>query len=112
MARTRTVVETITCDLCGKPAQDDLTVTLGWDGDQWRVDLCAADYNRVATQFDKWIANSEAAPPRTPAGPRRRTAAKKSTSSDEWTYLESRGFKRHRGRKSAAELDALAKRRS
>ena len=30
--------------------------------------------------------------------------------SDEGTYLESRGFKRHRGHKSSAEVDALASR--
>jgi hypothetical protein len=110
MARTQQLVETITCDLCGKPAEEDLTVALGWDGDQWRVDLCQADYNRVASQFDKWIANSEVAPSRTTAGGKRNGATKKSTSGDDWAYLESRGFKRHRGRKSAAELEALARR--
>jgi hypothetical protein len=108
MARTQEVVETITCDLCGRPADEDLTVTLGWDGEQWRVDLCQSDYNRVATQFDKWISNGEPA-----ATPKPRTRRRKRSGidgSDDWTYLESRGFKRHRGRKNAAEVEALASR--
>src|SRR5258708_5641277 len=112
MARTQEVVETITCDLCGRSADEDLTVTLGWDGEQWRVDLCPADYKRVATQFDKWIANGEPAPRKqTAARTRRSTRTKRANGSDEWTYLESLGFKRHRGRKNAAEVEALAGRR-
>ena len=108
MARTQLVVETITCDLCGRTADEDLTVTLGWDGEQWRVDLCPSDYKRVASQFDKWIANSETVP----AAKSRARRAKKAASngSDDWTYLESLGFTRHRGRKSAAEVEALATR--
>src|SRR3954454_6103801 len=62
MGRTQQVVETITCDLCGRPAQGELSVMLGWDGEQWRVDLCPADYKRVASQFDQWISNSESVP--------------------------------------------------
>jgi hypothetical protein len=108
MARTQTVVETVTCDLCGKPAQEDLGVDLGWNGEQWRVDLCRADHRRVAGQFDKWIANGEPLAKR--AGGRRPKARAGTNSNDDWAYLETRGFTRHRGRKSAAELEALAQR--
>ena len=108
MARTQQVVETITCDLCGRRADPGLTVTLGWDREQWRLDLCPTDYNRVASQFDKWIANGEPVPK---AKPRTRRAKKAGTNgTDDWVYLESLGFKRHRGRKSAAEVEALATR--
>ena len=108
MARTQEIIQSITCDLCGKPADEDLTVTLGWDEEDWRVDLCQSDYNRVAEQFDKWIANSEPAPAPEPRARQQKRASAKG--SDDWTYLESRGFKRHRGRKSSAEVDALASR--
>jgi len=110
MARTQQLVETITCDLCGRSADEDLTVTLGWNGDQWRVDLCPADYNRVASQFDKWIANADIAPAR--KSQTRRRKGKPTDSTEDWAYLESLGFNRHRGRKSAAELEALANRRA
>jgi hypothetical protein len=106
MARTQEVFETITCDLCGRPAQEDLTVSLGWNGEEWRVDLCRADHRRVATQFDKWIANSERASRRSAV--RRTTRRKTANGAGDWEYLESLGFTRHRGRKSAAELEALA----
>ena len=108
MTRRQEVIETISCDLCGRPADEDRTVTLGWDSEQWRVDLCPADYKRVATQFDKWIANSDASP----AAKRRTRSGKRSAANaaDDWAYLESFGFKRHRGRKNAAEVEALANR--
>jgi len=108
MTRRQETIEVITCDLCGRDADEELTVTLGWDDDHWRVDLCQADYNRVAGQFDKWVANAELAPARKSHTRRRKATASNGT--DDWTYLESLGFKRHRGRKSAAELDALANR--
>src|SRR4051794_39460154 len=108
MAPTQQVIETITCDFCGRAVDEDLTVPLGWDGEQWRVDLCESDYHRVATQFDKWIANSESVPALKPRARRQKRAS--ANGSDDWTYLESRGFKRHRGRKSGAEMEALASR--
>ncbi len=106
MARTQEVIETVTCDLCGRPANEELTVTLGWNGEEWRLDLCPADHRRVAGQFDKWIANSDRTPRR--AAPRRARRSGGASGSDDWTYLESLGFTRHRGRKSAQELEALA----
>jgi hypothetical protein len=109
MARTQEVFETITCDLCGRPAQDDLTVRLGWNGQEWRVDLCGADHRRVASQFDKWIADSERTSRRAPT--RRARRSQHANGSDDWTYLESLGFTRHRGRKNAQELEALATRK-
>src|SRR3954463_10627736 len=109
MAPTQQVIETITCDFCGRAVDEELTVTLGWDGEQWRVDLCQSDYNRISTQFDKWIANGQSA-----AAPKQRSHRQKKVAtngSDDWTYLESRGFTRHRGRKNAAEVEALASRK-
>jgi Lsr2 len=108
MARTQHVVETVTCDLCGKPAQEDLAVELGCGGEQWRVDLCRADYRRLASQFDKWIANGEPVSRR--ATGRRAKAGTRVNGIDDWVYLESLGFRRHRGRKSSAEVEALAQR--
>jgi hypothetical protein len=108
MTRRQETIEVITCDLCGRDADEQFTITLGWNDDQWRIDLCQADYNRVATQFDKWIANAELAPTRK-SRTRRRTGSA-SNGTDDWAYLEALGFKRHRGRKSAAELEALANR--
>jgi hypothetical protein len=108
MTRRQETIEVITCDLCGRPADEDLTVSLGWDGEQWRVDLCQSDYKRVATQFDKWIANSDSMPAAKPRP--RRTKKPGADGSDDWTYLESLGFTRHRGRKSAVEVTALASR--
>src|SRR5262245_20014439 len=105
MTRQREVIETVYCDICGKQTDDPVTVTLGWDGDKWTLDLCASDYERVATQFDRWIAD-------VPKAGAKRSAAKKTakSSSEDWEYLESLGFSRHRGRKSAEEHAALAAR--
>ncbi len=108
MARQQQIIETVICDLCGRQADDATTVTLGWGRDQWELDLCRADNNKVAKQFDAWIDQGRKV--------RRRGAARsarpaRANTSDDWAYLESRGFKRHRGRKSAAEIAALAKRR-
>lgn len=55
MARQRTVVETVTCDLCGSETADATTVTLGWGRDQWELDLCSKDNAAVAKTFDSWI---------------------------------------------------------
>jgi hypothetical protein len=108
MTRRQQTIEVVTCDLCGRDASEDLSVVLGWDDDRWRIDLCQADYNRIAGQFDKWITNAELAPTRTSRARGRK--AKASNGTDDWTYLESLGFTRHRGRKSAAEREALASR--
>ncbi len=109
MARTQQVVETVTCDLCGRPADPELTTALGWNGEQWQLDLCRADHRRVAGQFDKWIAKGETM--RSSRG-RRRRAQNGAARQDDWAYLESLGFRRHRGRKSAQEIEALANRSS
>jgi hypothetical protein len=55
MARKRTVIEEITCDLCGKVTDDATTVTLGWGRDQWSLDLCDKDNADVSKVFDSWI---------------------------------------------------------
>ena len=109
MARTQTIIEAITCDICGKAVDEATIVVLGWDSDRWKVDLCAKDYERVSTQFDKWIANGRSASSASRGG-RKRPASRRapSNSDDDWAYLESLGFTRHRGRRSADEQAALA----
>jgi hypothetical protein len=109
MARTQEVIESVTCDICGKAVDKPSTVALGWDADRWEVDLCAVDYKKVSAQFDKWIA--EGRPVRaTKRSTSRRAPAKKTA--DDWAYLESLGFVRHRGRKRPEEVSALAARKS
>jgi hypothetical protein len=41
--------------LCGRDANEDLSVVLGLDDDRWPIDLCHADDNRIAGQFDQWV---------------------------------------------------------
>lgn len=107
MARQRQIIETVICDICGKETSDAQTVTLGWGREQWELDLCRADNDKISTQFDKWIESGRKVRAR-PSSGRSSTAAAK----EDWTYLESLGFKRHRGRKTAEEQAALARRRS
>ena len=91
------------------PARDDLTVTLGWNGQEWRVDLCRADHRRVAAQFDEWITKSERTSRRAPT--RRARPRKASNSTADCAYLESLGFRHHGGRNRAREGAVLAKRK-
>jgi hypothetical protein len=104
MARKRQIIETITCDACGRQTDDAATVTLGWGREQWELDLCATDNDKLSTQFDKWVENGRKI--RTTRALRSPQAA-----NADWDYLESLGFKRHRGRKTAEENAALAKRK-
>jgi len=108
MARQQQIIETITCDICGREAPDATTVALGWGRDQWELDLCRSDNNKVSKQFDSWIDHGRKVRSRNAS---RSDRGAKATSKDDWAYLEAHGFKRHRGRKSAEELAALAKRR-
>lgn len=103
MGRKQQIIETIECDVCGKEVKEALAVTLGWDRSQWEIDLCPADHKVVSAEFDSWI-----------AGGRKVRAArqqKKASTGSDWDYLESLGFKRHRGRKTNEELAALEARR-
>lgn len=97
MARTRTVVESITCDICGKALRESRPTTITFGGDRWELDLCDKDLNALNRQIAQWTAGA------------RRPSARRSgkQAADEWGYLESLGFKRHRGRKSAEEQAAL-----
>jgi hypothetical protein len=104
MARQRQVIETITCDVCGRETEDATGVTLGWGRDQWELDLCPTDNEKLSTQFDRWIENAR----RVRAT---RSAARRAGSSDDWDYLETLGFKRHRGRRTQEEIEALSRRR-
>lgn len=57
MARVQQVVESVTCDICGKHVDDATTVSLGWGRSSWELDLCAKDLATVSTSVDKWIAS-------------------------------------------------------
>ncbi|MEY2474563.1 MAG: hypothetical protein QOK28_3892 [Actinomycetota bacterium] len=103
MARSKVVVETVYCDLCGRPVGKPLSQSVGLGRDSWELDLCAADMKRLQDQFGKWT--KEARPIR------RRQRRTEQQARDEWDYLEKLGFRRHRGRKSASEIAALAKRK-
>ena len=112
MARTQTVIDNITCDICSEETVKATTATLGWDSDRWEVDLCPTDFKKLSTQFDNWI--RQARPARSirraqdsRSGAKRAPAKK---TADDWTYLESLGFQRHRGRKRPEEVEALAAR--
>ena len=111
MARQQQVIETVTCDMCGKPTEDASTVVLGWGKDQWQLDLCQADNTKMGKTFDGWIAGGRKVRARkTGAKPVGSTKARPGQSLSDWDYLETLGFRRHRGRKSTAEMDALAAR--
>lgn len=98
MAKTRVVVETTVCDVCGQPVRKSTAQALGFGDDKWELDLCDADLKRLEKQIATWTKHARAVTPR--RRPNR-------VARDEWTYLESLGFRRHRGRRSAAEIAAL-----
>jgi len=99
MARTRKLVETITCDICGKALKESAPTSIAFGGRRWDLDLCDKDRSLLNRQVAEWTSNARVTS--------RRTGRQ---AEEEWSYLESVGFKRHRGRKSAAERDALASR--
>ncbi len=109
MARQQQVLETVICDICGKNAEEATSVVLGWGREQWELDLCQGDNAKVTKTFDTWIAGGRKVRANRSAGKSARAAkAASSRSGSDWDYLESIGFKRHRGRKTAAEQEALA----
>lgn len=103
MARQRVVIETIVCDICGKEVTDATTQTIGFGRDRWELDVCAADLDTLMEQVGSWTANARKAQPARGRSSRQ--------TKDEWEYLESLGFTRHRGRKTAEEAAAIANRR-
>lgn len=110
MARTRQIIETVTCDICGESSDDVTTIVLGWGNDRWELDLCRGDNEQVSSQFDTWIANGRrvrGGRSGSGGGGGARRGARTPQADDDWAYLESLGFKRHRGRKSAEEQAAL-----
>lgn len=110
MARARQIIETISCDVCGKEADEEATtIRLGWGSDQWELDVCEADRAKLSDQFDKWIENARRAGRSGGRGRSAGTSRRKSpaAANADWEYLESLGFTRHRGRKSAEEQAAL-----
>ena len=100
MARNRVVIETITCDICGKEVESAVTKRLVNDRTDWELDLCEDDAAKVNAQIGEWTKNARRGTQRKPAR----------AANDDWEYLESLGFKRHRGRKTPAENAALANR--
>ena len=107
VARTTTVVETVTCDVCDQPVKDPQTLRIGLGRGLWELDLCAKDHTRVSKQIDELTARGRRVA--RPAG--RRDQARRGDAGSDWDYLESLGFKRHRGRKSAEEIAALRNRK-
>lgn len=103
MARNRVIIETITCDLCGRELESAITKRIAADRGAWVLDLCEDDARKVDDQIALWTVNARKADAASP-----RASAKQN--SDDWAYLESLGFKRHRGRKTPAENAALANR--
>lgn len=103
MARQRVVIETVTCDICGKEVEDASTQAIGLGKDRWELDVCDADLQKLTKQFGNWTSKA-----RRVQSSRRRTGRQ---AQDEWEYLESLGFTRHRGRKTAEEAAAIAARK-
>lgn len=106
MARQREVIETVTCDMCGT-VTDAQTVRLGWGTDAWELDLCAKDFAKVEKTFDQLIAAGRPARRRGRDGgiaPSRPTPQERE---ERWAILEAKGFERHPGRLSSAEIEAL-----
>lgn len=99
-------METVTCDVCGKSIGNPATRTIALGSERWELDLCETDLKRVISQVKAWTANARVSSVRSA---RRRPA---SQARDEWDYLESLGFRRHRGRKSAEEIAALKGRKA
>ncbi len=111
MTRHTQVIETITCDICGdETTAEGQPTRIGMAGQWWELDLCDNDYNAIGTAFGEWIANAR----KVKAGARstggRSTGRASRTTANDWDYLESKGFTRHRGRLSTAEKEALAHR--
>ena len=104
MARNRVILETITCDICGRQIDDAITCRLAVNKDAWDLDLCEDDARTVDAQIELWVANARKA-----SSESRRSPAKQSK--DDWEFLEALGFTRHRGRKTPAENAALANRK-
>ncbi|HUR76486.1 MAG TPA: hypothetical protein VMZ22_00945 [Acidimicrobiales bacterium] len=103
MARNRVVIETITCDICESELSSAVTKRIVVDKQAWELDLCENDAAAVDRQVAAWVGSARKAIV-APQQPARQTQ-------DEWKYLESLGFTRHRGRKNPAEVAALAARK-
>ncbi|MBW3613946.1 MAG: Lsr2 family protein [Actinobacteria bacterium] len=111
MAREQHLVETVVCDICGKNAEEATTVVLGWGKEQWELDLCQTDISKVTKTFERWITGGRKVRANRSTGKSAKTAKGGSRGNgSDWDYLESVGFTRHRGRKTAAEQEALASR--
>ncbi len=101
------------CDVCGNEipeGKDAPKMRLAIDDDRVTLDVCEKDRNLILRSFDSWTARLSDANPPAPRPKRANGSSGEEATDDEWTYLETRGFVRHRGRKTADELAALAER--
>lgn len=94
----RVRLELLRCDVCGT-TETTRAHFLAFDNGRWQVDLCRLHLQETEAVITGLASTGE------PIIVRRRDEAE-----SEWTYLESLGFQRHRGRKTAAEREALAAR--
>ena len=102
MARNRVILETITCDKCGQQIDTAIGRRIAVDKDTWELDLCATDAAVFDRAVGEWVIGARKA-----VSESRRPAPQ---AKDEWKYLDSLGFTRHRGRKTAAAKEALSAR--
>ncbi len=102
MVQKKTIIETTACDICGAAIEADRKESIAIGSSRWELDLCKKDLTALNKQFAEWTKTARR------IGSSGRRSARQAQG--EWEYLESLGFTRHRGRKSAAEAAALDKR--
>lgn len=98
--KSRVVIEEVSCDVCGNPVGDGADQRISLGTEYWEIDLCAQHLAEMRGAFERWRN----------AGRRISSTRRRSIAEDEWDYLETLGFSRHRGRKTAAERAALDRR--
>lgn len=98
--KSRVVIESVTCDLCEAEVEDGADQRISLGSDYWEIDLCPKHLEEMHRAFDRWGK----------AGRRISSTRRRSIAEAEWDYLETLGFSRHRGRKTAAERAALERR--
>lgn len=104
----RRKIEIVVCDVCGVEMDADRQkMKLAVDDERVTVDACDKCRGIIHKTFDSWTAGLDGTT--TTSAPRvgAKRAAETARVDDEWDYLETQGFVRHRGRKTAAEQAAL-----
>ena len=122
-------IKTRCCDICDKPLIETMTAEemaeyqptiLGWNGEEFEIDLCPKDKAQVGATFDGWIAIHlgtavakktrvpKAKAPRQAKEPVTETKAERKARNDKiWSILEKGDFIRHRGTLSTEEREYL-----